>query len=139
MYIEDSLTTTSSSGNRGRNKAKSTAHLAPSDLPGGQSIDTWPLVPRAGKDCATVARWRGCFEERITICAARGFYGDDEGEYRIDYYCPRRMADNWGCDEADAATRIRDGKPHVKKRREQNAAFNAVATMVVAAVPSVSR
>ena len=49
------------------------------------------------------------------------------------------MADKWGCDEADAVTRIRDGKPHIKKRREQHATFNAASSTVVAAVPGVSR
>ena len=78
MDTDDALTTTSSSSNRGRNKAKSTAHLAPSDLPAGQRIATWPLVPCAGKDCATVARWRDCFEDHLTIRTARGFYADDE-------------------------------------------------------------
>ena len=30
------------------------------------------------------------------------------------------------------------GKPHIKKRREQRAAYNAVNSMVVAAVPGVA-
>jgi phosphate transport system protein len=49
--------------------------------------------------------------------------GDDEGEYRTDYYCAQSMAHTWGCAEGDAVTRIRDGKPRIRKRRAEEAAF----------------
>ena len=39
------------------------------------------------------------------------------------------------CDVADAVTRIRESKPHIKRRREQNAAFNAAASKVVVCCP----
>ena len=42
-----------------------------------------------------------------------------------------------GCSEADAVVCIRDGRRDIKRRREQNDAFNAVAAKVVAAAGAV--
>ena len=65
--------------------------------------------------------------------------GDDDDEFYTAYFCFRCMAVRWGCAEADAIVLIRDGRRDVKRRREQNAAFNAAAATVVAAVPGITK
>ena len=45
----------------------------------------------------------------------------------------------WGCDKSDAITRIRDGEPHIKTRRAQQAAFAEADQKVAAAVPGASK
>ena len=93
----------------------------------------------SGDGCTHTARWRDCFEDCVYTRVSNGVYGDDDDEYHIAYFCYRCMAVRWDCAEADAVIRIRDGKPGVKRRREQNAAFNAAAATVIAAVPGVSK
>ena len=95
----------------------------PSDLRAGQAIATWPLVDCAGSECTAQPRWRDCWEKCVTVRQGAGVFGDDEDEFRVEYYCPECMAAEWGCDVGDAIIRIRDGKPTAKRRREENAAF----------------
>jgi hypothetical protein len=65
--------------------------------------------------------------------------GDDDDAWHTVYFCYQCMAVRWGCSEVDAVVRIRDGRRDMKRRREQNDAFNAAAAQVVAAVPGVSK
>ena len=139
MDIDDGATSVSSSNTRGRNKARPIADVAPVDLPAGRVIATWPLVNCAGVDCGATATWRDCFEECIYTKVGTGVLGDDEDAFQVSYFCFKCMAGRWGCDEADALTRIRDGRWDIKRRREKNIAFNAAAASVVAAVPAVSK
>ena len=96
------------------------------------------MVDCAGDGCTHTARWRDCFEECIYTRVSSGVLGDDDDEYHVAYFCYRCMAARWGCDEAGALIRIRDGRGDIKRRREQNVAFNAAAATVVAAVPGVT-
>ena len=139
MDIDDRATSVSSSSTRGRNRARPIADVAPVDLPAGRVIATWPLVNCAGVDCGATATWRDCFEECIYTKVGTGVLGDDEDAFQVSYFCFKCMAGRWGCDEADALTRIRDGRWDIKRRREKNIAFNAAAATVVAAVPAVSK
>ena len=70
------------------------------------------------------ANWRGCFEECVYTRKSADMIGDDDDEFFTTYYCFRCMAVCWGCSEADALVRVRDGGGDIKRRREQNAAFN---------------
>ena len=84
------------------------------------------------------ANWRGCFEECVYTRKSADMVGGDDDEF-FTTYCFWCMAVRWGCAECDALVRIRDGRRDVKRRREQNAAFNAAAATVAAAVPVVSK
>ena len=92
-------------------------------------------MPCVGPGRDAVQRWKDYYEEHIKIRASKGMYGDDEGEYRTDFYCAKCMAHKWGCEEGDAITRIRDGKPHIRKRRAEQAADR----QVVGAIPGASK
>ena len=89
--------------------------------------------------CTRQANWRACYEECVITRRSAGVIGDDEDQFFTTYYCFGCMAVRWGCAEGDALVRIRDGRRDVKRRREQNAAFNAATAKVVAAVPGVSK
>ena len=114
MDVDDAATSASSANTRGKNRGRPISHIAPEDLPAGRVIATWPMVQCAGSGCTHTARWRDCFEEWVYVRVANGVYGDDNDEYRIDYFCYRCMAVKWGCDEADAVIRSRDDKPGVE-------------------------
>ena len=77
------------------------------------------MVDCAGADCTATPRWRDCFEECIYTRLSAGVLGDDDDEFHVAYFCYRCMAVRWGCDEADALIRIRDGRGDIKRRREQ--------------------
>jgi hypothetical protein len=91
------------------------------------------------EDCTRQANWRGCYEECVITRMPAGVIGDDDDAFFTTYYCFGCMAARWGCAEGDALVRIRDGRRDVKRRREQNAAFNAAAPAVAAAVPGVTK
>ena len=46
-----------------------------------------------------------------------GMYGNDDGASRTDYFCAVCMASEWERSVPGAQVRIRDLKPHSKKRR----------------------
>ena len=117
----DAATTTSALSTRGANKSKSIAGIDPRDLPAGRRIRTCPMVPCAGAGRDAIEHWKDCHEVHIKIRASAGMSGDDEGEHRIDYYCAQCMDREWGSEEGIVVTRIRDGKPHIKKRRAEQA------------------
>ena len=138
MDIDDGATSVSSTSTRGRSRARPIDHVAPEDLPAGRVIASWPMVDCAGEGCAHTARWRDCFEECVYTRVSGGVLGDDDDEFHVAFFCYRCMAVRWGCTEADAMVRIRDGRRDVKRRREQNEAFNVAAATVVAAVPGTT-
>jgi hypothetical protein len=97
------------------------------------------MVACSGDGCTHEASWRDCFKECVYTRRSAGVLGDDDAEFYTAYFCFRRMAVRWGCAEADAIVLIRDGRRDVKRRREQNAAFNATTSAVAAAVPGVTK
>ena len=138
MDIDDGATSVSSTSTRGRNRARPIDHVAPEDLPAGRVIASWPMVDCAGEGCTHTARWRDCFEECVYTRVSGGVLGDDDDEFHVAFFCYRCMAVRSGCTEADAMVRVRGGRRDVKRRREQNEAFNVAAATVVAAVPGIT-
>ena len=117
MAIEDvasSLSSTTATSARGRNRARPVNPAAPEELPAGRFIASWPMVDCAGAGCMHQANWRDCFEECVYTKKSVDMIGDDDEEFFTTYFCYRCMAVKWGCDEADAVIRSRDDKPGVE-------------------------
>ena len=110
--------------------------LVPASLVARRVISTGPMGPCSADGCDSVRRWKDCREERTVGRERGGVHDNDEGvRSYMGCYCNRCMAVVRDTTSEVALARIRDEKPHMKKRKALQATQNGADPSVAADVP----